>query len=115
MSANFVSGWKLHRGILPDMPELFASEVPEKIISEQARQWLQAALLADVPNQFVLSCAMAERSIESDFRIMNVESKAMRESRLAAEKVQRERDLETIAGLERKGFVVIGPDCSIPT
>lgn len=115
LSVNFVSGWKLHRSILPDMPELFSAEVPEKIISDKARDWLQAALLADVPNQFVLSCAMAERSIESDFRLMQVESKAMRESRLAAEKAQLERDLETIAALERKGYIVVCPDVSTPT
>jgi hypothetical protein len=117
ISANFQSSWKVHQSIVKDMPDLFSSEVPEKIINHDARNWLQDSLLSAAPNQFALTCSLAsnQTALESDYRMIGVESKAMRESRLAAERAQRERDAIYISGLERQGFIVISPDNTVPT
>jgi hypothetical protein len=115
VSATFKTAWQVHMSACDGMPSLFAQETPELIVCDKARNWLQVALLADKPNQFVLSCSMANQTtLESDFRFIGVESKAMRESRMAAERAQRERDNVYIAGLEKQGFIVISPD-NIPT
>jgi hypothetical protein len=111
LSATFKTAWNIHMSACDGMPSLFSQETPELIISDLARDWLQKALLADKPNQFVLSCSMANQAaLESDFRFLGVESRAMLESRIAAERSQNQRDGEYIAGLEKKGFIVISPD-----
>jgi hypothetical protein len=116
ISATFKTAWQVHMSACDGMPTLFAQETPELIVCDKARNWLQVALLADKPNQFVLSCSMANQTtLESDFRFIGVESKAMRESRLTAERAQRERDAIYISGLERQGFIVISPDNTVPT
>jgi hypothetical protein len=116
VSATFKTAWQVHMSACDGMPSLFAQETPELIVCDKARNWLQSALLADKPNQFVLSCSMANQTtLESDFRFIGVESKAMRESRLTAERAQRDRDAIYISGLERQGFIVISPDNTVPT
>jgi len=116
ISATFKTAWQIHTSAIEGMPSLFSQESPELIVSDLAREWLQEALMADKPNQFILSCSMANQStLENDFRFLKVESKAMRESRLAAESAQRERDAVYVAGLERQGFIVIPPDGSVQT
>jgi hypothetical protein len=117
ISANFQSSWKVHQSIVKDMPDLFSSEVPEKIINHDARDWLQDSLLSAVPNQFALTCSLSsnQTALESDYRLIGVESKAMRASRLAAEAAQRDRDQNYISGLEKQGFIVISPDGSVST
>ena len=116
ISSTFKTSWDVHKGVIEGMPALFSQESPEQIVSDLARDWLQSALLADKPNQFILSCSMANQStLENDFRFLNVESKAMRHSRLAAEAAQRDRDAVYISGLEKQGFLVIPPDGSVVT
>jgi hypothetical protein len=116
VSATFKTAWQVHMSACDGMPSLFAQESPELIVCDKARNWLQSALLADKPNQFILSCSMANQAtLENDFRFLNVESKAMRANRLAAEKAQRDRDAVYIAGLERQGFLIIPPDGSVQT
>jgi len=116
ISATFKTAWNIHMSACEGMPVLFAQESPEQIVSDLARDWLQDALLADKPNQFILSCSMANQAtLENDFRFLGVESKAMRETRLSAEKAQRDRDFEYVTGLERKGYVVVSPDNSLST
>jgi hypothetical protein len=116
ISSTFKTSWDIHKGVIDGMPCLFSQESPELIVSDLARDWLQSALLSDKPNQFILSCSMANQSqLENDFRFLNVESKAMRHSRLAAEAAQRDRDSVYIAGLEKQGYLVICPDNSVST